>query len=703
VKKKYSKKEKKGFTLVEVLAVLVIIALLMAIAVPTSISVSKKVKIKMLNNKVQLAEKAAALWANDNLNCLKDNTCPAFKIPTNSNQNEYTLVCESPNSLGIKKCTITIGELANENYFEYDDDAKTIVQNPVNKSSLNDQKVEISINTNNNSVNVTPVDITIANPIAKIVFSGKNCTNTYTGAAQSCHDYTYSITNPKTGKTMTLSEAKISKIDDTTIQYIDDSNNPNLNNKTDVGKYNYKLSNVIVRDANGKDISKKYDILYESGSLTINPIQLKVIVSNCTVDYNGSSQQCSLSNIHITGTIANGEQLNNNTKIPTGTYVKTYTSDVNLTVTTTDGKIDKTTNYDITKDLQLSLYIIQVPIKIVSNTCNIKTDGTSKDCGGIMYTISGTSGSVTSSSNTVLPTGDTLQDNGSTISGTKAGSYKVPVKISILKDTTNVESNYAISEVSGSLELVDKTLYSSSINPTGSGLTSSNVNDSQNTTDSVNTITSQSASYGTISGTSFSGNTISYSGNAEQYLYNSYNTTVSTMTYSRSATAITEYGCDSYYCNNGGNLSGSTCVANRNNIFTVVGSCPCAYNSTSKTWGKGAGSCTNIGCEGELHYTRTKTTYYGKSTVDAGCNALKSTPMNVYGDCTWQGNYPATCSSSSQHVIGYTCNSNEYQSGTECYYCDSNSYMSNGSCYRDQPVYIYRYRYNYTINYNYWK
>jgi type IV pilus assembly protein PilA len=65
---------KKGFTLVELLAVLVILSLLMVIAVPASINVSKKVKAKMYNNKVSLIKDAALLWAQDNKACLQKNT-----------------------------------------------------------------------------------------------------------------------------------------------------------------------------------------------------------------------------------------------------------------------------------------------------------------------------------------------------------------------------------------------------------------------------------------------------------------------------------------------------------------------------------------------------------------------------------------------------------------------------------------------------
>lgn len=56
---------KKGFTLVELLAVIVILGVLTAIAVPSVLGISKKIKTDMYESKIKTIEVAAELWADD--------------------------------------------------------------------------------------------------------------------------------------------------------------------------------------------------------------------------------------------------------------------------------------------------------------------------------------------------------------------------------------------------------------------------------------------------------------------------------------------------------------------------------------------------------------------------------------------------------------------------------------------------------------
>lgn len=56
---------KKGFTLVEILAVLVLIGLLLGIAIPGINKISSNMKNKSYNKKVNLIESAAILWGQD--------------------------------------------------------------------------------------------------------------------------------------------------------------------------------------------------------------------------------------------------------------------------------------------------------------------------------------------------------------------------------------------------------------------------------------------------------------------------------------------------------------------------------------------------------------------------------------------------------------------------------------------------------------
>lgn len=55
----------KGFTLVELLAVIVILGVLTAIAVPSVLGISKKIKTDMYDSKIKTIEVAAELWADD--------------------------------------------------------------------------------------------------------------------------------------------------------------------------------------------------------------------------------------------------------------------------------------------------------------------------------------------------------------------------------------------------------------------------------------------------------------------------------------------------------------------------------------------------------------------------------------------------------------------------------------------------------------
>jgi prepilin-type N-terminal cleavage/methylation domain-containing protein len=132
----------KGFTLIEVLSVIVIIALIAAIAVPVSFSVSNKVRNKLLDNKMELAKKAAVLWGQDNIICLTDEgSCDSVMCTIDVNDTY------------INHCKITLNTLAENDYISYDDNKKII--NPVNKKDISSSTITLDYNMNTKNVSAT--------------------------------------------------------------------------------------------------------------------------------------------------------------------------------------------------------------------------------------------------------------------------------------------------------------------------------------------------------------------------------------------------------------------------------------------------------------------------------------------------------------------------------------------------------------------
>lgn len=135
-------KNKKGFTLIEILAVIVLISLIIIIAVPSVKSISIKSKKKLFDTKVKLTEEAVNLWGINNKTC--------FEVEGGCNVLSYCYL-ES----NIYTCETTFGILAEQGIINYDEEynGDGYVVNPLDSGSMNDFKLIVTLDNNNKMIN----------------------------------------------------------------------------------------------------------------------------------------------------------------------------------------------------------------------------------------------------------------------------------------------------------------------------------------------------------------------------------------------------------------------------------------------------------------------------------------------------------------------------------------------------------------------
>ena len=140
-------KNKKGFTLVELLAVIVVLSLVMIIAIPAITKNSSSAKEAILKTKVNLIVDEAVIWGEDNLNYFLTSN----KGPLKSCAGEDIITCE-----------ITFNDLAEAGYIKYDNEEEKLITDPTKKkNSLNDEVILLTYNKSSRKVSSSLKDPTL--------------------------------------------------------------------------------------------------------------------------------------------------------------------------------------------------------------------------------------------------------------------------------------------------------------------------------------------------------------------------------------------------------------------------------------------------------------------------------------------------------------------------------------------------------------
>lgn len=125
---------RKGFTFVELLAVIVLIGIIIGISVPIIRYADKKFHEKAYNTKVDLIKNAAKDYGDENIEFI------------NAQTTTYT---EPSSGHSYKAVTITVGDLLDKGYITKDNDIrKRDVLDPRNDESMLDKTITVYIKYN---------------------------------------------------------------------------------------------------------------------------------------------------------------------------------------------------------------------------------------------------------------------------------------------------------------------------------------------------------------------------------------------------------------------------------------------------------------------------------------------------------------------------------------------------------------------------
>lgn len=151
--------QKKGFTLIELMAVLIVLAIIGAIATTQVFSSLNSTKIKLCDNIMNDIEEAAKTWAGENLyllptNSSLDNTVKLLKKDDSKSWDKSNLYIDDQNKQQDLKdidsdtyntLVIKLGMLQDNSYIDKD------IKNPISNSKKITSDLEINITYKNNN------------------------------------------------------------------------------------------------------------------------------------------------------------------------------------------------------------------------------------------------------------------------------------------------------------------------------------------------------------------------------------------------------------------------------------------------------------------------------------------------------------------------------------------------------------------------
>ena len=136
-------KSKRGFTLIETIAVVVVLALIIVLVVPVINSSSSSTKKKAYETKVAMIENAAVLYGQDHYR----------EIIEGADGKKTGYAIESTENIIYKNKTITVADLVPDYYTSDSTSSSGLVEDPRSAGNyLDSHKIIIKINTNTRKV-----------------------------------------------------------------------------------------------------------------------------------------------------------------------------------------------------------------------------------------------------------------------------------------------------------------------------------------------------------------------------------------------------------------------------------------------------------------------------------------------------------------------------------------------------------------------